>query len=141
MTDQITINGRTFWLVTCYTCKVPFAMDDATHASAMRGKEEFTFHCPFGHAQHYISGEHPQDILRRERDLLKQRLACRDDEIRDQRNIREHAERSASAYKGQVTRLKRRAAAGVCPCCNRHFVNLQRHMEGQHPEFREEKEA
>lgn len=27
--------------------------------------------------------------------------------------------------------------AGVCPCCNRTFKNLARHMAGQHPGFTE----
>ncbi len=44
-------------------------------------------------------------------------------------------ERKLRATKGVVTKMKKRAANGVCPCCNRHFVNLQRHMDGQHPDF------
>jgi hypothetical protein len=46
--------------------------------------------------------------------------------------------RSHAATKGHVTRKKRqleRVASGVCPCCNRSFVNLRRHMKTQHPEF------
>ena len=39
------------------------------------------------------------------------------------------------ATKGVVTKIRRRVANGVCPCCKRHFVNLKRHMSGQHPEF------
>lgn len=39
------------------------------------------------------------------------------------------------AQKGQNTRLKKRIAAGVCPCCNRSFANLREHMAGQHPDF------
>jgi hypothetical protein len=33
-----------------------------------------------------------------------------------------------------VTRLKNRAAAGLCTCCNRSFQNLRKHMEIKHPE-------
>lgn len=39
------------------------------------------------------------------------------------------------AARGQVTRLKNRAAAGVCPCCNRTFHQLVRHMAAKHPDF------
>jgi ssDNA-binding Zn-finger/Zn-ribbon topoisomerase 1 len=30
---------------------------------------------------------------------------------------------------------KTRTANGVCPCCNRAFVQLQRHMETKHPDY------
>ena len=42
---------------------------------------------------------------------------------------------SLSAQKGVTTRLKNRIKNGVCPCCNRHFKDLFRHMENQHPEY------
>ena len=44
-------------------------------------------------------------------------------------------ERSHSATRGHVTRQKKRAAAGVCPCCNRTFKQLARHMERKHPNY------
>jgi hypothetical protein len=28
-------------------------------------------------------------------------------------------------------------ANGVCPCCNRTFQNLARHMAGKHPDYEE----
>ena len=37
--------------------------------------------------------------------------------------------------KAAKTRLKNRVGKGVCPCCNRSFANLKRHMASQHPEF------
>lgn len=73
--------------------------------------------------------------------MLKQQLARKDDEIAAQRRLRDHAERQASARKGQVTRLKNRAAAGVCPCCTRSFENLRRHMTTKHPTFKAEEVA
>lgn len=47
----------------------------------------------------------------------------------------EHSERRRRATVGQMTRLKNRIGNGVCPCCNRTFKNLRRHMVSQHPEF------
>lgn len=70
-----------------------------------------------------------------ERDRLAQRCAQKDDEILRQREIREAAERRASALKGVATRMRNRAAAGVCPCCNRTFSQLATHMKKQHPDF------
>ena len=45
------------------------------------------------------------------------------------------AERRVSAQRGVTTKLKKRIAAGVCPCCKRTFQDVSRHMKGQHPDF------
>lgn len=50
---------------------------------------------------------------------------------------RDHANRCVAAERGAKTKLKKRAAAGLCPCCNRTLQNLARHMSGQHPGFAE----
>jgi flagellar biosynthesis/type III secretory pathway protein FliH len=48
------------------------------------------------------------------------------------------AERArANGYKGAMTKAKKRVANGVCPCCQRTFQNLARHMETKHPDFAE----
>ena len=44
---------------------------------------------------------------------------------------------SLVGHKAAKTRLKNRIARGICPCCKRHFTNLQRHMDCKHPEFNE----
>ena len=46
-----------------------------------------------------------------------------------------HATRRMAAAKGELTKMKKRVGNGVCPCCNRQFVNLQRHMATQHPGY------
>lgn len=91
------------------------------------------FHCPNGHSRHF--SESAADRLRKERDRLAQKVAEKDDEIRHQREIAEAAERRSSAARGQITKLKNRVGRGVCPCCNRTFENLARHMGTKHPTF------
>jgi hypothetical protein len=56
------------------------------------------------------------------------------DQMRADRN---QAKRSLAAQKGVTTRIKRRVANGVCPCCKRTFQDLARHMAGQHPRYAE----
>ena len=141
MRGETVIHGQRMMLEECYTCKTTFAMDWHTYKAADFGKESFTFCCPYGHKQHYCTGEREIGKMRRDRDRLAQRVAEKDDEIKRQKDLREHAERSASAYKGKVTRLKNRAAAGLCPCCNRTFQNLHKHMTTKHPGFKQEDEA
>ena len=116
----------------CITCFVQFMVP--TGFTARRRQDKAAFYCPNGHSMSYTQSE--ADILRRERDRLKQREAQLNDEIRQQRELREAADRRASAARGQVTKLKKRAAAGVCPCCNRTFTSLARHMAMKHPEYK-----
>lgn len=43
--------------------------------------------------------------------------------------------RSKAAVQGHLTRTKNRIAGGVCPCCNRTFVALGKHMKTKHPDY------
>jgi hypothetical protein len=126
--------------ISCFQCKEPVWLSEERE-DVLR-KNQNTFHCLWGHQQHFPAGPTEADKLRRERDRLKQEAARLEEEKRaawatahDQREQRLAAERRASAARGQVTRLKNRAAAGLCPCCNRSFVNLQRHMATKHKGF------
>lgn len=78
-------------------------------------------------AQEKHNAEQTQARLREERDRARHREAV--------------AERRRAAMKGQVTRIKNRVGKGVCPCCNRTFLNLQRHMEKKHSDWAPETEA
>lgn len=105
----------------CINCGVRFGVP--LGYTDRRRADKKTFYCPNGHSMAYTESE--ADRLRRERDLLQQRIAQKDDEIAD-------AKRVAAAAKGQVTRLMNRAKAGTCPCCNRTFTNLAHHMASKH---------
>lgn len=122
-------------LVSCKCCRCGevFGLDQATEAALRRSTQ--SFHCPWGHSQHFPLGPSTEDKLRQERDRLKQQTARLEDEARAEREWRQLAQNQARAFKGQVTRLKNRAAAGVCPCCNRTFTDLQRHMASKHKGF------
>lgn len=41
---------------------------------------------------------------------------------------------SHSATRGQLTKARKRADAGVCQHCHRTFANVARHVAGHHPE-------
>ena len=49
-----------------------------------------------------------------------------------------HSENRRRAEKAAKTRIKNRIAKGVCPCCNRAFENVQRHMATKHPDYTEQ---
>ena len=118
---------------TCAQCKERFGLTDETEAVLRKSGQGF--HCPWGHPLSFRLGPSEEELLRKERDTLKQQNAMWRATADEQRDRASAAERRASAARGQVTKLKNRAAAGVCPCCNRTFTNLARHMAGQHPAF------
>lgn len=121
----------------CWKCKTDMWIPDELYRAA-KASSAIAIHCGYGHAGYFRDGPTDADILRQERDRLKQSLAEKDDEIERQRNMRERAERQTSAARGQVTKIKNRVGHGVCPCCNRTFENLARHMDQKHPTFTKE---
>lgn len=112
---------------TCASCGIQFGMPD--NYTAARRKDGKRFYCPNGHRLTYGDGENEE--IRRERDRLKQQVARAED-------YADHHKRSAAAYQGQVTKLKKRAKAGVCSCCNRTFQNLADHMKTKHADMNPE---
>jgi hypothetical protein len=93
--------------------------------------EKMQFYCPHGHAQHYVRGESELDKMRRERDRAVQDQA----RLEIERDVaRAEVDKAAKSIK----RMKKRANAGVCPCCNRTFSNMGAHMKTQHPDYESE---
>jgi hypothetical protein len=120
---------------TCCKCKTKMWIPDELNTAALAARGTIPFYCAYGHQQFYINGESEETKLRRERDQLNQRLAQKDDEIVRQRGWREETERKLYATRGVVTRIKNRIGHGVCPCCNRTFGDLSRHMATKHPTY------
>jgi len=113
----------------CITCGVRYTVPLSMWE---KQRERGGFHsCPNGHSQGWGEDATENAELRRERDRLKQRLAQKDDDIRGLENRNR-------AAKGQITRMKKRASAGTCPCCKRTFQNVATHVKRQHPDFLEE---
>jgi septin family protein len=113
---------------TCYKCQTLFAMSMAVYRTASERREDFSFYCPNGHRQNYITGQSETDRIRQERDRLKQETARLIEEARE-------AEEKAAKAERALKRHKKRAAAGTCPCCKRTFSALAEHMKRQHPGF------
>lgn len=135
MGEFFTLSGVEMVSAECPRCKAVHAFERAVYNVAKQQGHNGSIKCPHGHSWHYPFGETEADKLRRERDALKQDQARLFDRLREQREAKEAADRSARAYKGQATKLRKRAKAGVCPCCNRTFDNLHRHMKTKHPHF------
>jgi hypothetical protein len=127
--DTLTYTGvlRT---VSCW-CGIAHAIPDELFGFAQRqrdeGREQTNIYCPLGH-KWVFAGEGKVERMQRQLEQSEQRRRATAD-------LLAHEERSHAATKGHLTRTKRRVAHGVCPCCNRTFKQLERHMASQHPEF------
>jgi hypothetical protein len=107
-------------------CGIPHAIPSALAEEARRTGH--AVYCPLGHS--WVTKSNEVERLRKE---LAQTRDARDRVIRQ----RDAEQRSHSATKGQLTRARKRAANGVCPCCHRSFAatSMARHMKTKHPEF------
>lgn len=123
-----------FTVFDCANCGMPFAVTEEFEGRRRTDGESFC--CPRGHSQSFTDSEVKKlkKQLEEKEKALQREKGWRDVAERGRKN----AEKSASAYKGKVTKIKNRIHNGVCPCCNRSFQNLKRHMATQHPEFKKE---
>lgn len=106
---------------------VPRQLRDHMNAQHENGQKQTGIYCPLGHVW-IFSGTPAVDKERKRREAAEARAQAIQDQL-------DAAERAHSATKGQLTKARKRIGKGVCPCCNRHFVNVERHMSTQHPGF------
>ena len=110
-------NQITLETVTCCNCSVVFAMPD--YMIKRLQERGGSFYCPNGHSQYYTKSE-----VQRLREKLDEQT----------RAATQMAER-AKAAEQKMKRMGKRVSVGVCPCCNRTFQQLARHMKAKHPKF------
>lgn len=105
-------------LVCCSQCGIEFGLPVAYKQE--RREDHATWYCPNGHPQYFPAES--------EAEKLRKRVANLEDDARVARLDADRAQREAA-------RLKKRAQGGACPCCNRTFAQLTRHMKTKHPDF------
>ncbi len=127
-----------FESITCGGCGVAYAMT-STFIEARRADHK-TFYCPNGCQRAYLGKTKAEE--------LQEQLDRANRAIQFQKDQRAMLEKSNAALRGQVTKNKNKLVAvsdsiakGVCPCCNRSFENLRRHMASKHPDFVKKLEA
>lgn len=101
---------------TCVTCGVTYAMP--AELMNYHRKHGSTHYCPNGHAQCFIEPEVPR--LERE--------------LQEAKSKAESLEYQLNGALDKISRMKKRANAGLCPHCHRHFANVERHIQTKHPE-------
>lgn len=123
--------------ITCCNkeCHVTFGLSQG-HYNKCKADSTRLFYCPNGHSQYFSDSE--TDKLRRENERLRQNAAYLEERAQNINRRNDELKRSNAAVRGVVTRIKNRVSNGVCPCCNRTFNNLLRHMKHKHPGFKTE---
>lgn len=123
----------TLVVVTCWCGMrhaVPEELDDVQQRQHRDGENQTDIYCPLGHC-HIRAGKGEAARERQRREQAEARAKAIQDQL-------DAETRSHSATKGQLTKAKKRVGKGTCPCCNRHFTNVERHMATKHPDYAEE---
>lgn len=119
-----------FHVVACYVCGIPFGITSELYRRVVTDAIG-SISCP---ACGKLTCWRESDDQKKIKELQK-KLEWEVSEVTRQKGIREVAEKSLIATKGQLTKIKKRASAGTCPCCHRTFKQLTEHMKCKHPEF------
>lgn len=106
-------------------CGIHFAVPVIIY-SRYRDRKQETIYCPLGHG--CMPGKN-------EIKKLKAQIASLREREEHLRNCVQSEQNSNRALRGHLTRTKKRIQHGVCPCCNRTFKNLARHMGTKHPTY------
>lgn len=120
---------------TCCNCGVVFALPKSLKAECLEDHDKL-FYCPNGHKMVY-TGKTEAQRLRGQLEASRRRAEMAEQSSRRYREDAQAHKRSAAAYKGQLTRARKRAGAGVCPVtgCHRTVRQLAGHMAVKHPDF------
>jgi hypothetical protein len=132
------VTAEEFYISQCADCGVRFGIP--VEFEQRRRADKRGFYCPNGHSLSWNESE--ADRLKAKLQAAEQAAAAARKEVERERGWRlqaredaRHAERRLAAQKGVTTRMRKRVANGVCPCCNRSFTDLRRHMETKHKGF------
>lgn len=121
-----------FEIVECANCGIRFAV---TSGFKQRRKEDHKdFFCPSGHSNFYPQASETERLRKQLEAEKRGHKAAehRADVAREEARFAEYRRRAAKA---QLTKMRKRVANGVCPCCNRSFDDLHRHMKAKHPKI------
>jgi hypothetical protein len=111
-------------VVTHCWCGISLAVPSNLYDHA-KDDDKNHIYCPLGHTFVF-------------RDNYRTKLESEQRRHKATRDLLHAEERSHIATRGHLTRTKKRVAAGVCPCCHRHFANVERHMANKHPDYTKE---
>lgn len=124
--SQVTVQHRVELRTTeCYLCGVIFGMPAELYGYRLNDRK--TFYCPNGHGQ-IFGGKTEAEKLQEQLDEERRRRSQTEMEL-------VVAQQRARSVEKEKKRVEKRVKNGACPCCNRQFVQLARHMKSKHPDY------
>lgn len=128
MTETVTIQRSLVLDVErCCQCGIEWGMTRALRAQRLDDGD--WFYCPNGHGQHFTKST--KDELRE----AQRKLASVREDLRVRSVELAAARDELSQSQSELKRQTQRSKGGACPCCNRSFVQLARHMKAKHPDY------
>ena len=129
----LTLNTTYTVITCCYAgCGITFAVPQWWKIK--RGEDHKPWCCPNGHSQHF-AGLSEAEKLRQQLADQERRVRWAKEDAERARRRAVSAETSRRVTKGHLTRIRKRVAHGVCPCCQRTVRQLARHMATKHPNY------
>lgn len=119
------VEGVEFQVIQCAACNMAWGL--STDFIARRRNDHKTFYCPNGHSNVYNG--------KSEAEKLREQLARTDANLAQERARAADARRERDQIAKAHRKMRQRVMNGVCPCCNRSFDNLRRHMATEHADF------
>lgn len=139
MTAQVIQLPIKYETTPCIDCGIEIVISSQRMRDLRNTSEEFW--CLNGHRQ-WFSGQSDAERIRRDLqaklDQSERERVWAENRQKENYLRAEKLKKSRDALKGHLGRVKNRIAAGVCPCCNRSFANLARHMKTKHKRFKHE---
>lgn len=127
--DQLVYTGSLV-IETCPTCQIRHGIPSELQQRALERPKDMKVYCPLGHWWWYLGTTMQAKLDQAKADAEFQRRQA----VKARAEAEAERVRSTAAI-AETTRTRKRIAGGACPCCNRTFTNLARHMNGQHPDF------
>ncbi len=114
--------------ITCGKCGIVFGVPDRWFEA--RREDKTTFYCPNGDPRAYVKST--AEKLKEEKESMERRLQA---ELNSANHLRLVAEKALKSEVTKRRKIEKRVANGVCPCCNRTFEDLARHMSTKHKDY------
>lgn len=98
-----------------------------------RREDGKSFYCPAGHSMSFHETE--LDKLRKQLENEKRNVEWYKNAAKSKDSQIKGVNIQLGKVKAKLHRTETRVSHGVCPCCNRSFMNMQRHMKTKHPDY------
>lgn len=118
----------------CCACGIPFSIPDEWDDRLRKNHE--SFYCPSGHAQSYTGNAmtKKEEQLKQELNSLKGQLESSKGNEKFWNEMWQKKVDENKKINKELKSVKTRVKNGVCPCCNRTFQDLAKHMKTKHPD-------